>query len=984
MKPLLTAALASLGSLLFADDKLDPKQVEFFEKRIRPILAQNCYECHSSATKAKAGLALDTREALLAGGNSGEAIEPGKPEASLLIKAVRRADPKLVMPPKTALSAEQVADLETWIRLGAPDPRVGPPAAGARKVFYTEAQARSHWAFQPLSRPQVPATKDSWVRNPIDAFIRESQRAAKITPAPAADKRLLLRRAHYDLTGLPPTLAETEAFCADTAPDAFAKVVDRLLSTPQYGERWGRYWLDVARYADNSGDRAGGNRPDPAFPFAWTYRDWVIEAFNTDKPYNQFIMEQIAADALPGARREDLAALGFITVGKRFMNDANEVIDDRIDVVSKGFMGLTVSCARCHDHKFDPIPTADYYSLHGVFASSQDDRPALADNSDTPAYRDYMAAREKVQKEAHEYALREYNTLLSDLTKSSADYLMQAQRLLDGKTASKQAAAVAREASLNTAAFEQWAASLAAWKKQPNPVFDPWFQFAGLPEKEFAAAAKALAGRIAAGEGTVKANPIVAKAFAGAEPKSLREVANIYAGVFSAVEKQMKGQYPTAHLLAATGRPEAGGAQRRRVAAREPAVPALADPDSEALRQMVFEVRTPLGLDPREVGRFVGNRVRNRQQTMLEALTQLDITHPGSPVRAMAIKDAPQVRDSRILIRGERTNLGDRVPRQFLNLVEGAARKPFSEGSGRLDLARAIAGPTNPLTARVIVNRVWQWHFGEGIVRTPSDFGLRGEAPSHPELLDWLSQWFINEGWSIKKLNRLIMSSGVYQQASTGSRDFSEADPANKLLWKWPVRRLDLEAMRDTLLAAGDNLDPARRGPPANLLTGSTRRTVYGYVNRAELPGMFQVFDFANPDMSSAERIETTVPQQALYLMNSPFVLEQSRRLAARSVVQQGQTPKDKVSALYEILFQRAPTAAETAAALAFVEQQKPVEPAPKATPSTVKPAGKGKAKAKGSQRPPQAGRTPSQQPLAPWEKLAQVLLQTNEFVYLP
>ena len=984
MKKTFIAGLISLGPLLFAEDKLDPKHVEFFEKRIRPVLAQNCYECHSSATKAKGGLALDTRDALRTGGDSGEAIVPGRPEESLLIKAIRRGNPKLQMPPKTALSAEQIADLASWIALGAPDPRVGPPVGPGRKVFYTEADAKKHWAYQPIAKSVVPAANDPWVRTAVDAFILDKLRATKLTPAPAADKRLLLRRAHYDLIGLPPTMAETEAFLKDTAPNAFAKVIDRLLASPQYGERWGRYWLDIARYADNSGDRAGGNRADPAFPFAWTYRDYVINAFNADKPYNQFILEQIAADRLPNAHKEDLAALGFITVGKRFMNDANEVIDDRIDVVTKGLMGLSVSCARCHDHKFDPVPTADYYSLHGVFASSADDNAALADNTDTPEYREYVARKEQVQKDAHAYALKEYNTVLADLTKKADEYLLQAQRFLDGKTASKQPAAVAREASLNAAALEQWIASLGGWQKQSNNIFAPWFEFTQLPEKGFAAAAKTLAARVAANE-KKQINLAVAKAFAGAAPQSLQEVAKIYLGIFVSIEKQMDGQYPTSYLLAAAGRSDAP--QRRREIVKESMPPALVDADSEAIRKALFTTGTPLGLDAREVGRVVGNRVRNRQQTMLAAITQLDSSHPGSPLRAMALKDAAQPRDSRIFVRGERTNLGDRVPRQFLSLIEGDKRKPFSDGSGRLEMARAIVDPKNPLTARVLVNRVWQWHFGEGIVRTPSDFGLRSEAPTHPELLDWLATSFMDKGWSIKHLHRLIMTSSVYQQGAVNSAAFAEVDPSNKLLWKWPLRRLDLEATRDTLLVAGDNLDPAQHGRPVDLQSGSARRTVYGFINRAELPGMYQVFDFANPDMTSAERIETTVPQQALFLMNSPFVLVQARKLAARSTVQHGEKPQDKVRALYEILFQRAPTAKETEAALAFVAKQQPITPAPLPTVGP-KPVGKAKgAKAKGLAP---KGRTPAaiaaaaaSQPLAPWEKLAQVLLQTNEFIHV-
>ena len=422
-------ALLAGGFTATAEEPLLPQQLEFFEKKIRPVLATQCYSCHSAGEgKNKGGLTLDTRDALRKGGDSGEVIIPGDPKNSLLIKAMHW-DPKegLEMPPKTKLDEGTVADFEAWILMGAPDPRKG-KAASIKKVFWTQEQADNHWAYQPIVKPVPPAVKGNWARTPVDEFIRAKHEAAGLQPAKPADKRTLIRRAYIDLIGLPPTLAEVEAFEKDDAPEAFKKVINQLLARPEYGERWGRYWLDIARYADTSGDRAGGNRRDPRYPYAWTYRDYVIRAFNTDKPFNQFIREQIAADQLDLDDERDLAALGYLTVGKRFMNDVNEVIDDRIDVVGKGFMGLTLACARCHDHKFDPIPTADYYSLHGVFNSTRYRDELIEEiDEDDPQYIAYTKARQTAINGSREYGLRAYNQLLARFTKDSGKYLFEAQ-----------------------------------------------------------------------------------------------------------------------------------------------------------------------------------------------------------------------------------------------------------------------------------------------------------------------------------------------------------------------------------------------------------------------------------------------------------------------------------------------------------------------------------------------------------------------------
>ena len=975
---LLAGGLSSL-----AEAPLTPKQLEFFEKNIRPVLATQCYSCHSAAEgKDKGGLTLDTRDALRKGGDSGEVIIPGDPKNSLLIKAMKW-DPTegLEMPPKTKLDEATLADFEAWVAMGAPDPREG-KAASIKKVFWTQEQVDNHWAYQPIAKPVPPTVKGDWARTPVDRFIRAKHETAGLQPAKPADKRTLIRRAYYDLIGLPPTMAEVEAFEKDTAPNAFNKVINQLLERPEYGERWGRYWLDIARYADTSGDRTGGNRRNPIYPYAWTYRDYVIRAFNEDKPFNDFIIEQIAADQVDINDQRDLAALGYLTVGKRFDNDVNEIIDDRIDVVGKGFMGLTLACARCHDHKFDPIPTADYYSLHGVFASSRDATSLIEEVQESdPQYVAYTTARQNAIDGSREYGLREYNKMLTRFTKESGKYLFETQRFIDGKTKAKQAPTAATAAGLNGTAFQSWVTALQNAKRRPNRVFGPWFFFAKLPNAQIAARTPAQWERLKT-QKTV--NPILAKALAEAQPKSLREIAGVYQEVFLNIEKRMDGQYPTAHIVTAFNM----GFRFRTAAdaAKIKGMPKpLAEPAAEEIRRVAFGYRSALGMDPRSFNRLGGNRVRNRQVAMFYRTTGLDLTHPGSPAKAMALEDIRVPRDSRIFIRGERTNLGDRVPRQFLELIEGEDREPFNEGSGRLELAQSIASKDNPLTARVMVNRVWQWHFGEGIVRTPSDFGLRSDTPSHPDLLDWLARRFMAEGWSIKQLHRLIMNSAVYQQSATNDPAYGKIDPNNALLYKWNLRRLDFESMRDTLLVLGNNLDPAQGGRPVRQVE-TPRRTVYGYVDRAALPDMYQVFDFANPDMSTAERVETIVPQQALFLMNSQSVLQQARRLAARSEVAQAEQVEDKVQALYELVFQRAPTPKELQSAAAFVKNQPPL-PAYRRTQyqrQTQAARERAKAYTKRFNRPaPAAIFNNIPIPMSPVDKLAQVLLETNEFLYV-
>jgi hypothetical protein len=622
-------------------------------------------------------------------------------------------------------------------------------------------------------------------------------------PSPLADKRTLIRRATFDLIGVAPTLEETQAFLNDNSPDAFAKVVDRLLASPHYGERWGRYWLDTARYSDTRGD-IKQNVEDFRYAFAWTYRDYVIRSFNEDKPFNRFVVEQIAADKLgAGSDRNALAAMGFLTLGERFNENANDIINDRIDVVTKGCLGLTVTCARCHDHKFDPIPTKDYYSLRGIFASS-------IEPSDEP--------------------------ILGKLD-MNADYL--------------------------------------DFAKQYNELNEQLAQFAAIKS-----------------------------------PKK-------------------------------------------------------------------------------------GKEARQKEAQLRRQITALELTHPGSPPRAMVLLDSPHPADSRVFLRGEAENQGDVVPRRFLEILSGPNRPEFKNGSGRLELAAAIVSPSDPLTARVIVNRIWLHHFGEGIVTTPDDFGNQSAPPSHPELLDYLASRFVEDGWSIKKMHRLIMLSSVYQQSSADNPRYAQIDPNNRLLWRANIHRLEFEAVRDSLLAIGGRLSDKMGGPPVMLgaTPYSTRRTIYGYIDRRNLPEVFNQFDFANPDITTGKRYETIVPQQALFMMNSPLVVEQARNLVNRSDFRNTAGPQARIRLLYDIIYQREPTPLEISLGLEYIRESPPMEEPdsdlarienPKPGQGAKKNQNAG-AKKPGAQPAMSLATIPAGglMPIGPWAKYAHALLQANEAMFI-
>ncbi|HTL29065.1 MAG TPA: PSD1 and planctomycete cytochrome C domain-containing protein [Tepidisphaeraceae bacterium] len=888
---------------------LTKEQTVFFETKIRPIFVNNCYECHSvQEHKAKGGLVLDSREGWMKGGKHGPVITPGDPSKSFLIKAINYGVSDFEMPPDEKLKPEQIALLTQWIKMGAPDPRV----ERVGKLTGLTDVARAHWSYQPVKNPPVPATQNkTWAKTPIDSFILAKLESKDMKPAAPASKETLIRRATYDLIGLPPSPEEVADFVNDPSPNAFAKVVDRLLASPHYGERWGRYWLDTARYSDTTGaeDKKGEYR----YPFAWTYRDYVINAFNSDKPYDQFIKEQLAADLMPltkdDASRQ--AALGFLTVGKRFANP-NDTIDERIDAVTKGTMAVTVSCARCHDHKFDPIPQADYYSLHGIFASTIEpsEKPIVSKNPKDPAYVEFakkLAVLEQKDRDLYYNLVKEKS---EELRKNAAAYLMveaYGKKNRDADMVKK------RNEIINKYHLDRgiWQSGAANMRRQTS-VFGPMMMFANIDSADFATAAKQVLAKMLAKKASFRGpiNSRVLRAFAAVPPDSLKsidDVAQVYGQLFASIDSQAKEYLEKCRISKA---PEIHGYD-------DDLVELFNNPvDIEVAANLTTDRLTEIAPTLPVVNR------KGYDELILGEINEFLLTDPGSPPRAMVVADSPKPHNSPIFIRGDAAQRGQVVPRRFLEVLSPKVRKPFTNGSGRLELAEAIVDPKNPLTARTIVNRIWMHHFGQAFVRTPDDLGVQCEDPSHPALLDYLARRFMQDGWSIKKMHRLIMLSSVYQESSETNSEYENIDPDNRLLWRANLRKLDFEAVRDSMLVFTGELDEALGGKPVNLTDEpySDRRSVYGYIDRGKVPELMSQFDFADPDMANSKRTSTIVPQQALFYMNSPMAVNVARKVTRLPEFTNASTLDDRVKALYTVLYQREPQPKEIEFARAFLK----------------------------------------------------------------
>jgi mono/diheme cytochrome c family protein len=895
----------------------DPQAVEFFERSVRPVLAEHCFACHGPE-KQKNDLRVDSRASLVQGGARGAAIKPGDAAGSLLIQVIAYTG-DVQMPPVGKLPQEAIDALTHWVAMGAPWPggeTVSVAATPTTMEARIEEARASHWAFQPVQNAPVPeVTNTGWSDSALDRFILKKLEEAGLSPSPRADKRTLIRRATFDLHGLPPTPEEVATFETDESPDAYARLIDRHLDSPRYGERWGRYWLDVARYADTRGYVFEEERE---FAFSYTYRDYVIRAFNEDLAYDQFIMHQLAADRMDlGDDKRPLAALGFLTLGRHFLGNVHDITDDRIDVVTRGLQALTVSCARCHDHKYDPISSADYYAMYGIFRSSYEpEDPPLIEEPDPndPQYQEYLNEIAAKEQAVQDYLTSLHVELLSEARNRVGDYLLAAWEARD-MSEDEPLRALARDRKLHWQLLQRWRDYLKAKAETEghDAIFAPWAAFASLSVEAFEAEAPALAAAFAANENAdTRVNPRIAGAFKGDPPKTMAGVAERYGRALADVNREWIDLVASRAQIAQ----QSGEAHIDLPAS-------LPDGDAESLRQILYGSDSPANIPAADVEDLKDVPTRNRVRDLRNAVAKVKATHPGRPDCAMALFDADKPFDPYVFERGKPENKGDPVPRGYLAVLAKGEREPFDDGSGRLELAKAIASRDNPLTARVMVNRVWMHHFGKPLAASPSDFGVQSDPPSHPELLDYLSWQFMENGWSVKSLHRAIMLSETYQQASFDRPDAGAVDPENRLIWRQNRRRLDFEAMRDAVLAAAGNIDFTMGGPSVDIAEEPLplRRTVYSRVERQNLPGMFRTFDFAGPDTHSPRRYFTTVPQQALFLMNSPFIIEQARALMERPELSGDVPDADRVRTLYELTQQRGPSDEEVALGLAFLEK---------------------------------------------------------------
>jgi putative heme-binding domain-containing protein len=868
----------------------------FFETKIRPVLVEHCYTCHSGqAKKIEGSLRLDHRQGWVKGGESGPAIVPGKPDESLLVSALRYDG--LEMPPEKKLPPDVSADFATWIRRGAVDPRTEEPKASTGQTPWAEklAARRKWWSLQPPQAPKVPeADHPQWSNHPVDQFLLAKMEAAGLRPSPKAEKRTLLRRLYFDLIGLPPTYEDVQEFKSDKSPDAWPRAIDRLLARPEYGQRWGRHWLDVARYADTVEQSTDGER---RIPFAYTYRDYVIDAFNTDKPFDRFILEQVAADRLPTADKPDLRALGFLTIGRRFRGNADApqlVIDDRIDVIGRGLLGMTLACARCHDHKFDAVGAADYYALYGIIGSVEEplDLPAVNEPPHSPELDKYLASRTAILQEYEAYVDRCRTEANRKFREWSGDYLKYVVRSSPGhRTTEGFIPLDTPRGYLASGSPPRWRSLLAQSQDAGEPFFKLWHELFALDRREFAAHAQPILQQLRARPESY--NSLVAAAFADAQPESMLDVAEIY------------GQVITNTLA---GKDAAG----------------------RAVVALVFGPDSPVEVSRAEVAEDLLKSLTDRQfversesvaaEAIRFKLLRLEATGPVQ--RAMAVRASAVPLEPRVLVRGDPQQLGPAVPRRFLHALSKVDNSEYRD-DGRLQLARAIASPKNPLTARVIVNRVWQHHFGEGIVDTPDDFGFMGGKPSHAELLDHLACWFVEHGWSIKALHRYLLTTAAWQQANTIQPRAVEVDFRNRLLSRMAPRRLEFEPLRDALLQVAGRLDARLGGQSRPLDDTNVRRAVYGYTDRFRVPALMRAFDVANPDTSISRRSDTTVAQQALYLLNSPFVLAQAVAVTQQIEQQTSKAPAadDQIRLAYHVVFGRDPVPAEFATAREYLLQ---------------------------------------------------------------
>jgi hypothetical protein len=895
-----------------------PDQIDFFETKVRPILAAQCYSCHTG--NKLGGLRLDSREALLSGGVSGPAITPGKPAESLLIRAVRQTEERLKMPMGGKLKPAEIEALTTWVQMGAPWPSSATPVTQT-KEWSIRPEQRAFWAFQPIHRPAAAAS--------VDSFILARLQAEGLKQVKAADKRTLIRRAYLDLTGLPPSPQEVSAFEQDSSAHAFEQVVDRLLASPHYGERWGRYWLDVARYgeADVRGNTSIGYE---TYPNAFRYRDWVIQAMNADMPYNRFVKLQLAADLMPG-EKNNIAALGFLGLGPWYWDLTEPQIvraderHERVDVVSRGLLGITVACARCHNHKFDPISQPDYYGIAGVFSNVRYHEYALAPEPVVKAYTDQAIKVENQEKAISDYLDAEARKVADALAGQTATYAAAAYRILG--PAHETAAQLASAEHLDAAVLARWVTFLG----QPHtdyPYLKDW-------------------------------SDLLAK---GGTPEQVKQVASaLQANILRVNTEKKKVDEENDKRLAAVAKPKAGekihpdGFESYEDFCPGCGIELVPTPREEyTFWEDLFHEQD--GMDPnkkdpgvllfkeKELERFLTPESKAHLDRLRAALDALKKDLPPQYPFVHGVADVPNPHDIRIALRGNPNNLGPETPRRFPEILTEGTPKPFTQGSGREELAEAIV--SHPLFARVIVNRVWKLHFGRGIVDTASNFGAAGDRPSHPELLDYLAAKFIDSGMSLKQLHREIMLSATYRLSTDYSTEDYSKDGENRYYWRYNRRRLDAEALRDCILAVAGALDPTVGGPSLDWNDDNHRRSVYGKVSRFKVDTYLSLFDFPDPASTSEQRNTTMVPLQRLFFMNSSFVYKQASKLS--ETVAGEKDDAARIREAYERLFGRTPSEKELRLGLDFLA----------------------------------TGRTDSERHEL-WREYARALLSSNEFAFL-
>ncbi len=919
-----------------------PSRVDF-NRDIRPLLAEHCLQCHGpDAEKRAADLRLDIEsEAKLA------AIKSGVSAESELIHRIESTDPDAVMPPPSTgkqLTDSQKKLLKRWIDEGAHYAR--------------------HWAFEPIQaseqcESQLSASTSNEA-NPIDRFLKERLNAAGLDFAPEITRAQWIRRVSFDLTGLPPTWREVETFLNDTEPGSFERQIDRLLESPRYGERWGRHWLDIARYADTHGGAAIGFT---SFPFSYTYRDYVIAAFNRDHPADRFIQEQIAADQMGfGENDPRLAALGFLTVGMQFRND-HDTIDDQIDVVTRGLMGLTVTCARCHDHKFDAIPTSDYYAIYASVAPSKTPStlPMIGEIADEPARRQYQRELQSLSTKHQQFVRDQTDVLRHRLRMQVGLYLAEIAKGVTEQDTSTQFLSY-RTDDIRPIVFNRWVKFLDGLPAN-DPVFGPWLEMKSwgtISPEEFATRRDASIARWNSELGDnsrapeqmhalraepPKWNTLLLDAIAERKPTSLSELASVYGKVFADAQKLWLQSLLDASLEATD--------ETTVVPDDHPQHQAINSPTYRQLRHYLYSPGMPFDIPDEDAARLTNRTISDLINGKRGAIHQLNLSSPGSPPRAMVVQEDSNPREAFVFLRGNPLTRGPRVQPRFLSALSPSSPQPFEDGKRRLGLARAIIDDSNPLTRRVLVNWAWQNHFGVGLVRTPDDFGTRGQPPTHPELLDYLADEFRKQGWSFKWLHKQILLSRAYRQGAIENETHRNVDPDNALLWRLPRRRLDFESMRDAMLAVSEELDVSIGGRPVDLAATPTipRRSVYGFINRDIIANLMSTFDAANPNACTAKRPETTVPQQTLFALNSEFIQDRAARLAA--IIKQSETASDdeKIDLLFHRILSRHPTSVERDLSKQFLKSLPP------------------------ETTPPDLDKL--------WAHLAHALLASNEFTFL-